>query len=132
MTGRPKTGGRKCGAKNKRTVARERALADTAAKITGVLGAGAFEGDAHALLMAIYRDTEQPIELRVEAAKAAIGYEKPRLAAVDAKHTGTITLEELIHMSYEGKQAKEEEQQQQQQAPHDSGGRGAASATANR
>jgi hypothetical protein len=59
------------------------------------------------------RRAEQPIELRVEAAKAAIGYEKPRLAAVDAKHTGTITLEELIHMSYEGKQAKEEDQQQQ-------------------
>jgi len=56
---------------NKRTVAAERALADAAAKITGALGAGAFEGDAHALLMAVYKDVGQPIDLRVLAAKAA-------------------------------------------------------------
>jgi hypothetical protein len=107
-------GGRQRGVKNKRTVARERALADTAAKITGVLGAGAFEGDAHALLMAVYKDMTRPIELRMDAAKAAIGYEKPRLAAVDAKHTGTITLEELIGLSYEtGRHAKEKQKQSQ-------------------
>ena len=117
--------------KNKRTVARERAQAETAVKITEALGADAFPGDAHAFLIGIYKDPAQPIDLRVHAAKAAIGYEKPRLAAVDTTHTGDgPTLAELIAMSYERKQAKEEDHQQQ--APHDGGGRGAASATANR
>jgi hypothetical protein len=67
-------GGRQKGTPNKRTVALEKALADAAAKITGA-------GDAHALLMAVYKDSRQPIELRVAAAKAAIGFEKPRLSS---------------------------------------------------
>ena len=45
-------------------------------------------------------DELQPIELRVQAAKAAIGYEKPRLTAVDSKVEGTLTLKDLIHASY--------------------------------
>jgi len=47
---------------------------------------GAFEGDAHALLVAIYKNPKQPIELRLDAAKAAIRFEKPALASttVDA------------------------------------------------
>ena len=89
-------GGRQRGAKNKRTLAFECALADTAAKITGALGADAFEGDAHALLTAIYKDVAQPIGLRMDAAKAAIGYEKPRLAAVEGKVEGRMTLGELV------------------------------------
>jgi nicotinic acid phosphoribosyltransferase len=71
--------------KHKRTVALERAQAEAAVKIGDALGAEAFGGDAHALLMAVYKDPSQSIELRVQAAKAAIGYEKPRLTAVDAK-----------------------------------------------
>ena len=90
MAGRPKTGGRTRGVKNKRTMELERAQAETAVKITDVLGAQAFPGDAHALLMGAYKDHTQPIELRVQAAKAAIGYEKPRLTAVDAKVEGTL------------------------------------------
>ena len=100
MAGRPKTGGGKRGVKNKRTVALEAAEAETAVKITNALGNRAFEGDAHALLAGVYKDKSQPIELRVQAAKAAIGYEKPRLTAVDAKVEGTIDLEDLIHASY--------------------------------
>jgi hypothetical protein len=46
-------------------------------------------------------DPDNVIDLRVTAAKAAIGYEKPRLTAVDSKVEGMLTLEELIHMSYE-------------------------------
>ena len=42
-----------------------------------------FDGDAHTLLIATYRDLSQPIEIRLDAAKAAIGYETPRLAAID-------------------------------------------------
>jgi hypothetical protein len=93
---RPKTGGRKRGVKNKRTVALERAHAETAIKIEDALGPQAFPGDAHALLVAVYKDESQLIDLRVQAAKAAIGYEKPRLTAVDAKLEGRLTLEQML------------------------------------
>ena len=43
----------------------------------------AFAGDAHSLLVAIYKDVSRPIELRIDAAKAAIRYETPALAAVE-------------------------------------------------
>jgi len=99
VTGRPKTGGRQRGARNKRTLATERALADVAAKITGALGADAFQGDAHSLLIAVYKDTTHPIELRVLAAKAAIGYEQPRLAAIEGRVDGKLTLEQLVGAS---------------------------------
>ena len=33
-------------------------------KIAGAFGADAFDGDAHAVLIAIYKDAAQPIELR--------------------------------------------------------------------
>lgn len=46
--------------------------------------------------MAVYKDAAQPIELRVLAARAAIGYEKPRLASFDAKMDGQITLAMLV------------------------------------
>jgi hypothetical protein len=62
-------------------------------KIADALGDQAFPGDAHALLMGVYKDQSQPVELRVQAAKAAIGYEKPRLTAVDSKDDGGIDLE---------------------------------------
>jgi hypothetical protein len=75
-------GGRRRGTKNKASVAVEQARAEAAARITKALGADAFEGDAHALLVSIYKDPSRPISVRVDAAKAAIGYEKPRLAAV--------------------------------------------------
>ena len=39
----------------------------------------AFKGDAHAFLCVIYKDKDQPLAIRLDAAKAAIPYEKPRL-----------------------------------------------------
>ena len=94
-------GGRQRGAKNKRTLAREQAQAKSAEKIETALGASAFQGDAHELLMAIYKDLQQPIGLRLDAARVAIGYEKPRLAAIEGKSERGRTLEELIIASYE-------------------------------
>jgi hypothetical protein len=41
----------------------------------------AFRGDAHALLVAIYRDPRHPLDLRLDAAKAAVRFEKPALAS---------------------------------------------------
>jgi hypothetical protein len=79
-----KTGGRKKGSRNKKTVLLEEKGREALAK---ALGPHAFDGDAHSLLIAIYKDEPHPIELRLEAAKAAIRFEKPALAALDAKGT---------------------------------------------
>ena len=51
-----------------------------AARLEGTID-GAFEGDAHTFLIAVYKDPGMPLNIRVDAAKAAIGYEKPRLNA---------------------------------------------------
>lgn len=82
-------GGRSKGTPNKRTEKREQAMQEAAEKISAALGAP-FEGDAHALLMTLYKDTAQPLDIRLDAAKAAIGYEKPRLSSVDANIDGTL------------------------------------------
>jgi hypothetical protein len=82
-TGNPR--GRPAGAKNNRTVEREQHMRQAAQLIEQALGETAFAGDAHDLLVAVYKDTSHRIELRIDAAKAAIGYEKPRL--------GTTTLQ---------------------------------------
>jgi hypothetical protein len=65
-------------------------------KIAAALGVDAFEGDAHALLAAVYKDPAQPMELRMEAAKAAIGYEKPRLAAIDGNVDATLSWAKIV------------------------------------
>jgi len=75
--------GRKAGAKNSRTVEREQAMQAMAEQIEQAIGEP-FTGDAHALLMAVYKDPSHDWELRIDAAKAAIGYEKPKLASVEA------------------------------------------------
>src|SRR5262245_50188031 len=80
-----KTGGRKAGSKNKRTLAMEAKAQATAEKIEHALGGQAFDGDSHALLMAVYKDTTAPLEMRLDAAKAAIRFEKPALSSVDQK-----------------------------------------------
>ncbi len=36
-------------------------------------------------MMTVYKDLRQPIGLRMEAAKAALPYEKPRLASIENK-----------------------------------------------
>jgi hypothetical protein len=78
--GHTKIGGRKKGTKNRKTVLLEEKGREALAE---VLGPDAFDGDAHSLLIAIYKDRSHPIDLRLEAAKAAIRFEKPALAAVD-------------------------------------------------
>jgi hypothetical protein len=96
--GTPKTGGRKAGTPNKRTVAVQMAAAAAAERIGTVLGPDAFEGGAHALLMSVYKDPNQSIGLRLDAAKAALPFEKPRLAAIETKFVddfASMTDEEL-------------------------------------
>jgi hypothetical protein len=81
-TGNPR--GRPKGAKSSRTVERERKVEEAAKVLEGLIP-DAFTGDAHAFLMAVYKDTQNPIKDRLAAATAAIGYEKPKLASVEAK-----------------------------------------------
>ena len=95
-TGTPKTGGRKAGTPNKRTVALRTATATAAEQISATLGSEVFHGDAHALLMTVYKDLKQPIGLRMEAAKAALPYEKPRPASIENK-----IVDEFENMSIE-------------------------------
>jgi hypothetical protein len=91
MRGGKRSGaGRKAGARNKRTEELQQAMTETAAQLNEALGPKAFQGDAHALLMAIYKDTSRDIELRLDAAKAAIGFEKPKLSSVEATLDGEI------------------------------------------
>jgi hypothetical protein len=67
------------------------ATASAAEQISATLGSEVFHGDAHALLMTAYKDLKQPIGLRIEAAKAALPYEKPRLASPNHYHRRKCT-----------------------------------------
>jgi hypothetical protein len=44
------------------------------------LGIAPLDGDGYAFLASVYRNPSLPIELRLAAAKAAVSFEKPRLA----------------------------------------------------
>jgi hypothetical protein len=50
----------------------------------------AFEGDAHELLMLTYRDQRLPLLVRLDAAKAAMPFEKARLAPQEAKQPEAV------------------------------------------
>jgi hypothetical protein len=57
-----------------------------------------FEGDTHALLVAVYRDTSLPLPIRLDTAKAAVKFEKPALAATTftkPDSLGELTVDEL-------------------------------------
>jgi hypothetical protein len=88
-------GGRRKGSRNKRSKALDEAQGQAAALIEGVIP-GAFPGNAHALLMAVYKNPEIPLHVRVDAAKAAIAYETPRLERRDLNHGVTNPVAELL------------------------------------
>ncbi len=68
--------GRPPGRKNNKTLALEEATRQAAASIDG-----AFVGDAHAFLTAVYRDPAVPLDIRIMAAGRALRVEKPALSA---------------------------------------------------
>ena len=82
-----KTGGRQKGSRNKRTQEREEATAQAVALI-GEAIPDAFAGDAHAFLVAVYKNPRIDHHTRQGAAKAALPYEKPRLQAVKLANEG--------------------------------------------
>jgi hypothetical protein len=92
-TGKPR--GRPVGAKNQKTVLREAKMQEAAQMISEAID-GAFEGDSHALLMTVYKDPRQPWNIRVDAAKAALAYEKPRLAAIELSGTFGLNHEDAL------------------------------------
>jgi len=51
---------------------------------------------AYETLVAIYRNPALPLRQRIRAAAAAIGYEKPRLAAVEYAAGVTMTQDEVL------------------------------------
>lgn len=77
-----RVGGRQKGTPNKRGAAVKQAAAEAVERIVGEMP-GAFDGDAHALLVTVYKNPAHEWNLRLDAAKAAIRYEKPALATVD-------------------------------------------------
>lgn len=81
--GRRPGAGRKPGSIGKRTKQLQDAVRQ-AREARRVLGPDAFDGDAHALLTLVYRDTSLPLDVRIHAATVAISYESPRLAVIDS------------------------------------------------
>jgi len=77
--------GRKRGGSNRDTRYRRRKIELVAQQIADELGDDCFEGDAHAYLMSIYKDEKIPMLFRLDAAKACLPFEKPRLASVEVK-----------------------------------------------
>jgi hypothetical protein len=90
-------GGRQKGTRNKVTDARREHLQKVAQELEELLP-GAFEGDGHAFLMAVYKDPRQPMNVRIDAAKAAVGYEKPRLQAVEMNANVDISQEDRLSL----------------------------------
>jgi hypothetical protein len=88
--GQAKTGGRKAGTPNKKTAALKQAVAEAVGALPD-----AFEGDSYAFLATVYRDKTQPLNMRLDAAKTAIAYERARLAQV------TMTTRSLDSLSDE-------------------------------
>lgn len=91
--GKREGAGRPPGVKNKRTAEMAAAVAAAAKQIAAAIP-DAFAGDAHALLMAVYKNEAHEWPLRVDAAKAAIRFEKPALNAVEhgGKDGGSIEI----------------------------------------
>jgi hypothetical protein len=78
-----KSGGKMKGSRNKSTLAKLAAIQEAANAMKNPDGSDVFQGDAYALLVAIYKNEIFPIDVRMQAAKEAAQYERPRLSAVD-------------------------------------------------
>ena len=59
-----------------------------------------FDGDAHALLMYVYKDPARDLALRIDCAKAAISYEKPKLSPVQVKDGEEGQTEQSIKIEF--------------------------------
>ena len=78
-TGKPR--GRPKGSTNKVAIARRTLVAKAGDRAARRID-NAFTGDSHEFLATVYKDPMQPLERRIEAAKAAIQFEKPKLGSI--------------------------------------------------
>jgi len=91
--------GRPKGAKSKHTKELAKQVEATATVIESIIP-GAFTGDAHALLMALYKDPRKEITIRLDAAKAAAPYEKPKLASTEFKGDAEKPLQQKLIIEF--------------------------------
>ena len=91
--------GRPKGAKSKHTKEFAEHVAATATAIESMIP-GAFTGDAHALLMALYKDPRMDKETRLRAAQAAAPYEKPKLASTEFKGDADSPLKHKLTIEF--------------------------------
>lgn len=88
--------GRPKGSKNKRSLEMQRIMEERARELEDNLE-NCTDLDAHGVLMSLYKDLNQPTNVRLEAAKAACAYEKPRLAATAVDlNDGHRSFEDLL------------------------------------
>jgi hypothetical protein len=89
--------GRKRGTPSKHTIARGAAVREAAKKIEAAIPE-AFQGDGHALLMSVYKDPSIELAVRIDCAKAALPFEKPRLSPVEPQraHDDYVPLAERL------------------------------------
>jgi len=99
MTDGKRGAGRPKGAKNKRTAELAKAVEATATVLEGVIP-DAFKGDAHAYLMALYKDPRMDKETRLRAAQAAAPYEKPKLASTEFKGDADSPLKHKLTIEF--------------------------------
>jgi hypothetical protein len=93
--------GRPRGVKNQSTKAREAAIRDAAARMAAHMPDG-YQGDAHTLLVSVYRDVSMPLDVRIDAAKAAVKYERPALQATtitEKSNLDELTPEQLMELA---------------------------------
>lgn len=83
--------GRPPGSKNKKTLEMEAVMRKAVAGIDG-----AFEGDAHAFLQAVYKNPDVPLEVRILAASRALRVEKPVLSATNGNLNVTFNMAERL------------------------------------
>jgi hypothetical protein len=79
-----RSGGRRPGSLNRKTKVRIEATRRAAEAMANQDGSGVFAGDAHALLMAMYKNESFTPEFRAHCAGMALKFEKPALQAVDS------------------------------------------------
>jgi hypothetical protein len=75
-------GGRQKGTPNKKTAEQKAAIKAAVEKVVGQLEEP-FEGDSYAFLATLYKDKNLPLHVRLDAAKTAVAYERPRLSNVE-------------------------------------------------
>jgi hypothetical protein len=85
-----KSGGRKKGTPNKRTVLDREEAKEAAKRIAAAAGLKIEDIDAHTLLQLFYRCEEFSPRFRKECAAEALKYEKPALSSMDSRSTEQV------------------------------------------